>query len=256
MSTINQETLPTGEGALEDMRCPKCGHINKFEIEITTHAEVDKEGPDIDSVGNLHFDAHSFCLCLACQYAGRVADFYVDQFEVAKIDLYLGVDTSTLSDSTDFTSFYAKLVMNKELFNAVAKMINDVKTLGYMKVSKASNCIYWNNQDEYGFYKVSESIVVSEEEIYFSADISFNSHELVLKTLPMSHNDFLKLNESELNYVFHEVDHDALWSALVDDNDEKIDVTAFMLWLKENNIDELTASTQDLLHAYFQFKNM
>lgn len=69
----NPVESPRNTNALENMRCPRCGSLEPFRIVATTWFRVFDDGAD--TLGDLEWDATSFCLCEACNHSGSVADF-------------------------------------------------------------------------------------------------------------------------------------------------------------------------------------
>ena len=58
------------------MRCPKCGSLEPFAIEVTTTMRVFDEGTD-DQLGDNHWEDDSYCECCACNFAATVAVFTI-----------------------------------------------------------------------------------------------------------------------------------------------------------------------------------
>lgn len=58
---------------LEGFRCPRCGSLEPFRIEITTTATVWDEGSG--DTEDHEWDGSIYCECVCCPYHGKVADF-------------------------------------------------------------------------------------------------------------------------------------------------------------------------------------
>ena len=63
------------DNCLLDMKCPKCGSLEPFDIRVTCWTKVYDDGTDTANEHN--WDNASLCNCFKCNYAGRVRDFRV-----------------------------------------------------------------------------------------------------------------------------------------------------------------------------------
>lgn len=70
---------------LEGMKCPKCGSLEPFRIEVTTTAIMYDEGSDYDKYGgDLDWEDESYCKCMECDFEGAVKDFKETEQELFK----------------------------------------------------------------------------------------------------------------------------------------------------------------------------
>jgi len=58
---------------LDGIRCPKCGSYEPFSIVVTTYCTVYDSG--VEEHSDTEWDDDAYCRCVACDYAGTVADF-------------------------------------------------------------------------------------------------------------------------------------------------------------------------------------
>lgn len=58
---------------LEGLQCPRCRNLEPFVIEVTTLMTIYDSGPT--DHGGVRWDDHSWCLCVECDFKGRVQDF-------------------------------------------------------------------------------------------------------------------------------------------------------------------------------------
>jgi hypothetical protein len=58
---------------LQGMRCPECGSLGPFRIEIITTALVFDSG--VEDMGDNEWDNESACECIECGYDGIVRDY-------------------------------------------------------------------------------------------------------------------------------------------------------------------------------------
>src|SRR5208282_1322179 len=63
---------------LEGMKCPKCGSLEPFKIEISTLVKIFDDGTD-DDLGNHSWGDNSYCECCECAYAATAGDFKADK---------------------------------------------------------------------------------------------------------------------------------------------------------------------------------
>jgi hypothetical protein len=102
---------------LDGMKCPKCGSLEPFHIEVRTMIQYFDEGEDIH--GDEEFDKewaeHSACVCDECQYSGKVEDFRVDR-QPRKMDIkaLMPID-STIGNMTRFVELIARMTRDQEL---------------------------------------------------------------------------------------------------------------------------------------------
>lgn len=71
--------MPTkkNENCLAGMKCPDCGSLEPFDIQVTMIVKVEDEGTE--ECGDTDWSDDSHCRCRECDYTGTVADFmYVD----------------------------------------------------------------------------------------------------------------------------------------------------------------------------------
>jgi hypothetical protein len=80
LDTALEEELPEeNTNILEGMRCPQCGSLGPFLIQVTTTANMYDEGAD--DIGDLEWEDDSSCACTAddCLFDGTVADFRIPE---------------------------------------------------------------------------------------------------------------------------------------------------------------------------------
>jgi len=58
---------------LEGFKCPECGVLEPFYIEVITTVTMFDEGSD--NHGDLTWEDDSYCVCSECEYEGKVKDF-------------------------------------------------------------------------------------------------------------------------------------------------------------------------------------
>ena len=73
--TIPKKTK--NENVLEGMKCPNCGSLEPFRIEVSTVLRFTDEGEDFlnDKGADQEWQDDSYCECVECDFAGKVADF-------------------------------------------------------------------------------------------------------------------------------------------------------------------------------------
>jgi hypothetical protein len=66
---------------LEGMKCPKCGSLEPFLIEVVTVQRFTDEGEDFlgDKGSDTEWNDESYCHCVHCEYEGKVGDFRTDK---------------------------------------------------------------------------------------------------------------------------------------------------------------------------------
>lgn len=62
------------DNCLRGMRCPVCGSLGSFEIEVTKRVTVYDDGTD-DNGGDTEWDDNSSCSCNECEHSGVVREF-------------------------------------------------------------------------------------------------------------------------------------------------------------------------------------
>jgi len=64
---------------LRGMRCPTCGSVEPFRIEVMTTVVVwDAETEPLDPRATPTWDASSYCKCMQCDMEGLVCDFRIE----------------------------------------------------------------------------------------------------------------------------------------------------------------------------------
>lgn len=58
---------------VDELACPRCGHVGSFHIEVTATAYVDASGPCVES--DYFWNRDSGCVCLTCFHDARAGDF-------------------------------------------------------------------------------------------------------------------------------------------------------------------------------------
>jgi len=62
---------------LAGLACPKCQSLGRFRIGVSAFVTMSDEGSE--ECEDIEWDNDAPCICLACQYSGRVSDFSVNQ---------------------------------------------------------------------------------------------------------------------------------------------------------------------------------
>jgi hypothetical protein len=66
----------TNTNCLKDIRCPKCGWEESFDIVMTVWAKATDDG--VDEYSDPEFNHRSGIVCRDCDHRGRVKDFTID----------------------------------------------------------------------------------------------------------------------------------------------------------------------------------
>ncbi len=61
--------------AVEDLRCPDCGHSGSFVIEMISRPIVLSDGGLLENEGDPQWDSGSYCRCPECECRGSVSQF-------------------------------------------------------------------------------------------------------------------------------------------------------------------------------------
>jgi hypothetical protein len=62
---------------LDGMKCPKCGSLEPFSIEVRMMVAVSDDGTE--DYGNAEWEDASYCECRACCFHGIAGDFRIDR---------------------------------------------------------------------------------------------------------------------------------------------------------------------------------
>ena len=64
---------------LQGFRCPKCGSIEPFYIDVVTSVRMWDDGSDLGYGADLEWEDDSYCMCGECSHDGKVKDFNEDR---------------------------------------------------------------------------------------------------------------------------------------------------------------------------------
>ena len=64
---------------LEGMKCPRCGSLEPFKIEVTTLIQFTDDGEDLGKGSDQEWDDKSYCECCECIFHGTVKDFKMEE---------------------------------------------------------------------------------------------------------------------------------------------------------------------------------
>ena len=62
---------------LDGMKCPKCGSLEPFGIEVTMMVTMSDDGTE--DYGNSEWDDNAYCECRACHFHAAAGDFRTDR---------------------------------------------------------------------------------------------------------------------------------------------------------------------------------
>jgi predicted nucleic-acid-binding Zn-ribbon protein len=69
----------SNDNCLEGMRCPKCGSLEPFNIEVTKIVTVYDSGTEDSKYGDTEWTNDSYADCVSCGWTGIVDDLYVSR---------------------------------------------------------------------------------------------------------------------------------------------------------------------------------
>lgn len=113
------------ENCLNGMQCPKCASKEPFYIEATTYALVYDSGSEEHR--GLNWSEYSECCCKACDFNGKVRDFYPKYNHLFTVAFTVVTDKRCHSDPMHDPEDWPT---KAELIAAMRKRIYDLEQAG------------------------------------------------------------------------------------------------------------------------------
>lgn len=125
------------ENCLAGMECPECGNFDVFDIMVKQerYVKVTDDGTDSFAFeGDIEWDGHSACRCVACGHEATVAEFRGEEAKTVVYRGYLGLPGM---ERVEFDFDCKPNATKKELDAAYVKALTQIAEVNYLAIGEA-----------------------------------------------------------------------------------------------------------------------